>query len=312
MSRPAVVTIGNFDGLHAGHRHIIQRVVRLAKERGWTSAAVTFHPHPTRLVAPDRAPRLLTTPEQRAALMRNAGIEEVVILPFTKELACLSPQEFVQQILVQRLHARMVLVGDNFRFGHRAAGHTDTLRELGSKYGFEVETIGAVERRGRVCSSSEVRRLIQSGDVSKACRLLERPFALEGRVVPGQGVGAKQTVPTLNLATESEILPATGVYITRTAELHSSRQWQSITNVGYRPTFNGDSLTIETFLLSTFTGEPPAEIRVDFLRRLRDERKFESPAALKAQILQDVSRARTYFRRIGGTTKGCDSQPENS
>jgi riboflavin kinase/FMN adenylyltransferase len=306
MRNPTVVTIGNFDGLHAGHRHIIRRVVALAKQHGWTPAAVTFHPHPTRLVAPDRAPRLLTTPGQRAALMRAAGIEEVVILPFTKELACLPPDEFVKQILVDRLNARIVLVGDNFRFGHCAQGHTDTLRELGLRYGFTVEAMGAIQRRGRVCSSSEVRRLVQCGDVSKACRMLERPFALAGRVVPGHGVGSKQTVPTLNLQTESEVLPATGVYITRTSDLHSARTWQSITNVGYRPTFDGDSLTIETFLLSPLTGEPPAGIRVEFLRRVREERKFENPAALKAQILKDVGRAQAYFRRIGGTTERCD------
>ena len=158
-------------------------------------------------------------------------------------------------------------------------------------------------------SSSEVRRLIEAGNVSLACRLLERPFALEGQVVPGHGVGSKQTVPTLNLHTEAELLPATGVYITRTSDLKSDRRWDSITNVGYRPTFDGDSLTVETFLLSPLSGEPPAEIRVEFLRRVREERKFENPSALKTQILKDVARAQAYFRRtarLGGTTKGCD------
>jgi riboflavin kinase/FMN adenylyltransferase len=309
---PCVLTIGNFDGFHAGHCHLIRRVVALANQRGCISAAVTFDPHPMRLVAPDRAPRLLTTPHQRAALMRALGIDEVVILPFTKELACLSPEEFVKQILVDRLHACMVLVGENFRFGHRAQGHTDTLRELGAKYGFEVETVGAVQRRGCVVSSSEIRRLLEAGNVAKAGRLLEGCFALEGKVVPGQGIGAKQTVPTLNLQTESEVLPATGVYITRTSGLHSNRFWESITNVGYRPTFNGDSLTIETFLLSPLIGDTPAEIRVEFLRRVRDERKFESPADLKAQILKDVACAQKYFRLISGTTKKCDSTLEKS
>jgi riboflavin kinase/FMN adenylyltransferase len=307
MSRPSVVTIGNFDGFHAGHRHIVRRVVTLAHQHGFTPVAVTFDPHPTRLVAPERAPRLLTTPQQRAALMRAAGIEDVVILPFTKELSCLSPDQFVKQILVDRLNARIVLVGDNFRFGHRAEGHTDTLRELGLKYGFEVEAMGAVQRRGRIVSSSEIRRLVEGGNVALACRLLERPFALEGRVVPGHGVGSKQTVPTLNLETWSEVLPATGVYITRTADLRSQQRWRSITNVGYRPTFNGDSLTVETFLLEPLAGDPPMEIRVEFLRRVRAERKFENPAALKAQIFKDVGRAQAYFRRVGGTTKECDS-----
>ncbi len=297
MSSPAVVTIGNFDGLHAGHRHLVRRVVALANKNGWRSMAVTFDPHPTTVVAPQRAPRLLTTPHQRAELMRAAGIQEALILPFTKELACLSPEEFVKSILVDRLHARIVLVGDNFRFGHRATGHVDTLRDLGLHYDFEVEACGAVRRRGRIVSSSEVRRLVEAGQVSLACRLLERPYALEGRVVPGHGVGSKQTVPTLNLQTKAEVLPARGVYITRTFDLSADRKWESITNVGYRPTFDGDSLTIETFLLSPLVGEPPAEIRVEFLRWVREERKFETPAALKAQILKDVSRAQTYFRR---------------
>jgi riboflavin kinase/FMN adenylyltransferase len=139
--------------------------------------------------------------------------------------------------------------------------------------------------------------------------LLERPYALEGRVVPGHGVGSKQTVPTLNLQTDAEVLPANGVYITRTKDLQADRCWESITNVGYRPTFNGDSLTVETFLLSPLSGEPPSEIRVEFLRRVREERKFENPAALKQQILKDVGRAQAYFRRIqqwSGTTEGCD------
>jgi riboflavin kinase/FMN adenylyltransferase len=309
MSGPSVVTIGNFDGLHAGHRHCVRRVVALAKEHGWTAAAVTFDPHPTQLVAPLRAPLLLTTPQQRAALMRSEGIQEVVILPFTKELSCLSPEEFVKTILVDRLNARMVLVGDNFRFGHRAAGHIDTLRSLGLQYGFAVEATGAIQRRGRIVSSSEIRRLLLAGNVSLACRLLERPYAVEGRVVPGHGVGSKQTVPTLNLQTDAEVLPANGVYITRTKDLQADRCWESITNVGFRPTFNGDALTIETFLLSPLSDQPPSEIRVEFLRRVREERKFENPAALKQQILKDVARAQAYFRRVqrwSGTTKGCD------
>ncbi len=294
---PSALTIGNFDGLHAGHRQIMRRVVEIAKGNGWKSTVLTFDPHPTRLVAPDRAPRLLTTPEQRCALMRQEGIERIVILPFTHEIAMLTPEEFVGRILAEKLDTRAVLVGEDFRFGHRAAGNAETLRELGVRYGFTTEMLAAVKRRNRIVSSSEVRRLVESGNVSLACRFLERPFALEGRVVAGHGIGAKQTVPTLNLETDAEVLPAVGVYITRTFDRGSHRNWESITNVGYRPTFGGDRLTIETFLLSPFNGETPDEIRVEFLHRVREERKFEDAEKLKAQILKDVGRAQTYFRR---------------
>lgn len=294
---PTAVTIGNFDGVHAGHREIMQRVVAVAHGHGWVPCVLTFEPHPMVLVAPSRAPKLLTTLDQRCALMEDLGIEQILILPFTHEIAALTPEQFVQQTLVDRLHARAVLVGENFRFGHRAAGNTATLTELGAKYGFLTEVIKAVEARHRIVSSTEVRRKLESGDVSAVRRLLCRPYALDGRVVRGHGVGSRQTVPTLNLATSAELLPACGVYITRTYDLNSSHVWPSISNIGYRPTFGGDQVSIETFLLAPLDGPGPEEIRVDFLRRVREERKFESPEALKQQILRDVGRAQTYFRR---------------
>jgi riboflavin kinase/FMN adenylyltransferase len=294
---PCAITIGNFDGVHIGHQQIIRRVAAMAHEHGWKAAALTFDPHPTKLVAPARAPRLLTTPEQRARLMLERGIDEVLILPFTLETAKLTPEEFVREILSSKLKARAVLVGDNFRFGNRAAGDARALEELGQRYGFSTEIIHAIFCRGRVISSSAIRQSVEAGQVSLACRMLGRPYALEGRVVPGAGVGSKQTVPTLNLETSAEVLPKTGVYITRTHDLKSSREWPSITNVGYRPTFNGHGLTIETYLLSALEGDPPQEISVEFLRWVREERKFPTPEALKAQILTDVSRAQAYFRR---------------
>ena len=294
---PCSITIGNFDGVHIGHQHILDRVVRLAREQGLRSAALTFDPHPTKLVAPSRAPRLLTTPEQRARLMLAEGIDEVLILPFTRDIAKFTPDEFVRTILVEKLRARVVLVGDNFRFGHQAVGDARTLVELGARYGFETAVAQAVTIRGRVVSSSEVRRAIEAGQVSLACRMLSRPYSLEGRVVQGEGIGRKQTVPTLNLDTSAEVLPRVGVYITRTRDRASGREWPSITNVGYRPTFNGHGLTVETFLLSDLGATEPREIAVEFLRWVREERKFESPEVLKAQILRDVGRAQTYFRR---------------
>jgi riboflavin kinase/FMN adenylyltransferase len=239
----------------------------------------------------------MTTPAQRAALMAREGIGQVLILPFTPALAQLSPQEFVSRILVDRLAARAVLVGENFRFGHRQEGDVRLLGELGRRYGFYTEIIPAIVVRGRMVSSSAIREAIGAGEVSRAGRLLRSPFALEGAVVRGRGVGSKQTVPTLNLAPRSEVLPAHGVYITCTREIDGGRLWPSITNVGRRPTFDGGDVTVETYLLEPLEGESPAEIRVEFLRRLREERKFENPEALKVQILRDVGRAQAFFRR---------------
>ena len=301
--RKSAVTIGNFDGVHAGHRHLFRRVVEAARERNLRPVVLTFDPHPTRVVAPDRAPRLLMTIEERCALIIEQGIEEVIVLPFTSDVARLTPREFVERILVDSLGARLVLVGDNFRFGHKQAGDTQVLAELGAQYGYEIEIVDAVKRRGRVVSSTEIRRSIESGNVTLAGRLLERPYALSGEVVHGHGIGAKQTVPTLNLQTVAEVLPMVGVYITRTRDLDGARRWNSITNIGYRPTFNGDTLTIETFLLEPLDDPSPSHIRVEFLRRVRGERKFESPEALKAQILRDAGRAQTFFRRLARWTR---------
>lgn len=296
---PCALTIGNFDGVHYGHRRILRRVREVAAARGWKPSVLTFHPHPTRVVAPGRSPRLMTSPEQRAVLMREEGVEQILILPFTPELAQLSPEEFVRQILVERLDARAVLVGDNFRFGHRHAGGVAQLSGLGRQLGFATEVVPAVTCRGKIVSSSAIRDLIAEGRVSLAARLLLRPYALDGDVVSGRGVGSKQTVPTLNLATAAELIPAGGVYVTRTRDLDAARVWSSVTNIGYRPTFGAsDELSIETFLLDPLEGGTPRRIRVELLRRVREERKFETPEALRAQILQDVRVALAYFRRL--------------
>ena len=299
---PCAITIGNFDGVHRGHREILRRLIAAAREEGWKAAALTFDPHPTKLVAPSEAPHLLTTPEQRARLMEQYGVDQVLILPFTREIANFSPEEFVRELLADKLSARAVVVGDNFRFGHRAAGDVQTLEELGTKYSFETEIVEAVVWRHRIISSTAIRRFIAGGEVSLACRMLGRPYALVGEVVHGAGRGATQTVPTLNLEPKAEALPKTGVYVARTRDLESEREWPSITNVGYNPTFDGHKLTVETYLLSSLHGPSPRAIAVEFLRWVREERKFESPEALKSQILRDVERAQIYFRRLGEMT----------
>ncbi|PWU09864.1 MAG: bifunctional riboflavin kinase/FAD synthetase [Terriglobia bacterium] len=296
---PSALTIGNFDGVHMGHRRIFKRVVAVAAEHGWKPSALTFDPHPTRIVAPERAPRLLTSVARRVELMEEEHIEQVLILPFTPEVAQLAPEEFARQLLIERLGVRAVLVGENFHFGHRQSGNVKVLAELGQKLGFRTEVVPAATCRGRVASSSSIRRAIEAGRVALAARLLQDPYGLEGEVVRGHGVGAKQTVPTLNLATSAEVIPARGVYLTRTSDLEARRNWDSITNVGYRPTFGDqDQISIETFLLGPLDGPEPHHIRVEFLCRVRDERKFETPESLKAQILKDVRVARNYFRRL--------------
>jgi riboflavin kinase/FMN adenylyltransferase len=270
----------------------------LAAERGWKSAVLTFDPHPAQVVAPDRAPVLLTSPAHRAELMSEEGIDEVLILPFTAEVAHLSPEDFVQQLLVDRMRVRAVLVGYNFCFGYRQSGNVRLLTELGQRLGFETEIVQAVNWRGRMVSSSGIRALLRDGRVSLAARMLEHPYALDGAVVEGRGVGSKQTVPTLNLAPDAGVIPAFGVYLTRTYDLAGERGWNAITNIGYRPTFGAsDRLSIETFLLDPFDGDTPIRIRLEFLWRVREERKFDSPAALKEQILRDVHVAQRYFRR---------------
>jgi len=296
---PSALTIGNFDGVHAAHRRILRRVMEVAVERGLKASALTFHPHPSKVVAPARAPRLMSSLEQRCALMREEGIEQVLIMPFDRHVAHLTPEQFVEQVLVRKLGVRAVVLGHDFRFGYKQSGNVRVLQELGRKYGFTTEEVQAVTVRGRLVSSTALRQLIEAGRVAQAARLLERPFALEGDVVAGRGVGSKQTVPTLNLAPNTEVLPAVGVYVTRTHHLENDRVWPSVTNVGYRPTFgDGRELSIETFLLQPLAGETPPRIRVEFLWRVRNERQFPDAEALKRQILRDAAVAQAYFRRL--------------
>jgi riboflavin kinase/FMN adenylyltransferase len=297
--RPCALTIGNFDGVHLAHRRLLQTTVEAARSAGVRPAVLMFDPHPSCVVAPERAPRLLTSPEERGALIEEEGIQQLLIQPFTADLARLTPEEFATKFLCDGLGVRIVVVGENFRFGCKQAGDTQTLKELGSRLGFEVRLLPTVTWRGRRVSSGEIRKLVLDGHVSTAARLLQRPHAISGDIVKGHGIGSKQTVPTLNLQTDAQVIPAQGVYITRTSDLGSDRKWNSITNIGYRPTFgNDEALSIETFLLDPLDGATPDRIRLEFLRRVREERKFESPEALKAQILRDVSRAKAYFRRV--------------
>lgn len=305
---PSAVTIGNFDGVHAGHRELMRRTVRMSRALGVKPSALTFHPHPRTIVAPDQAPLLLTTPDERCALMGAEGIEQVLVMPFHLGVASLAPEDFFRRILIDALGARGVVVGDNFHFGRRQSGQPTDLRSLGALLGVKVEVAPLERRRGIAVSSSQIRRLLISGDVAKAGRLLERPYSIAGTVVAGDGRGSRETVPTLNLETHSledstSALPATGVYVTRTFDLDGERSWPAVTNIGFRPTFEGRHLTIETFLLGEVGDGAPERIRIEFLRRLRPELRFESAEALRTQILRDVARARLFFHRLGACVK---------
>ncbi len=295
---PCALSIGNFDGVHAAHRELVRRMVNIAGELGVRPSVLTFDPHPAAVVALERMPRLLMSPEERCRLIGGEGVEQALIVPFTREFSQHTPEEFVRQVLVETLDARAVVVGDNFRFGFEHRGDVRTLAALGGQYGFLTSFLSAMRYRGRIVSTSEIRRLLAAGRVGLAARLLTRFYWLEGEVVGGGGVGSRKTVPTLNLETRAEVLPAVGVYVTRTTELGGARRWQSVTNVGYRPTFGGTELTVETFLLDPFDGRTPGRIRVEFLHWLRDERKFESPEALKTQILRDVGKSLAWHRRF--------------
>jgi len=303
VATPSVVTIGNFDGVHIGHQRILRRVAEIGRQRGWRPLAVTFDPHPLAVLAPERSPLLLSSPEQRAGWMAECGVPEVLILPFTYEFSQTPPESFVAEILVQGLHAKAVLVGENFRFGRDQRGDCRLLRDLGHHYGFEVEVVPPVRYRRWIVSSTAVRELLQRGRVSLACRMLGRPYSLVGRLQRGSGIGSQLTAPTLNLEPSGELLPARGVYVTWTRDLALPRHWPSVTNVGVRPTFGGQQLRVETHILEGFDGRPPEHFEVAFLLRLRDEIRFPSPEALREQIQRDVARSQKFFRRLQAWTK---------
>jgi riboflavin kinase / FMN adenylyltransferase len=292
----SVVTIGNFDGVHLAHQTLLRRVVEAARPQAAVATAITFEPHPIKFLVPDRAPRLLTPLERKIGLIEKEGIDLLVVLPFTRELAHLSPLEFVRRVLVSPLRAVSVHVGPNFRFGYRQSGDIEILAALSRQEGFQLSILPLLEIRGHQVSSTRIRELIAAGQVNVASRLLGRPFSTYGRIVAGMGVGHKHTVPTLNLAPVEEQIPRIGVYVTRT--ILGETAHDSVTNVGYRPTFGAHDLTIETHLLN-YTGEvAESQMEIVYLYRLRDEMKFQNPAILKVQILEDTRRALKFFRLL--------------
>jgi riboflavin kinase/FMN adenylyltransferase len=291
-----VAAIGNFDGVHLGHRKILSGAIEDARDRGVRSLVITFDPHPEQFLRPEVAPRMLTPIPERLRLLGATGVDAVLVLPFDAALANMRAEEFVQRVLVGTLHVCALHEGGNFRFGYRAEAGVEELRAFAATYGFAVHVHRAVRVHGLEISSSVVRGLVAAGDMKRARWMLGRPFSVGSTPARGRGVGTRLLVPTVNLAASEALLPAFGVYVTRLTV--GSRCFQAVTNVGNRPTFEGVGFGVETHILNF---EPidlneETQLELEFLLRLRGEVEWPSPEALKAQIFKDVARAKRYFR----------------
>lgn len=294
--RGSVLTVGNFDGVHLGHQEILRTVVERAGKLDVPAAAMTFDPHPVKVLRPQEAPRLLTTMPQRLQLLARTGLDTTLVMPFVRELARMRAEEFVRRILVDRLAIREVHIGANFRFGADREGTVDLLRAMGRELGFEANGVPPVMVEGEVVSSTRVRRAVAHGRVEEAWRLLGRPLFVDGNVFRGERLGRKLGFPTLNIAVENELFPAHGVYITVVHIPSFGRSFPSVTNIGVRPTvYENYTTTVESHLLD-FTADVYREkVRVFFMRRLRDEKVFGSTLELVAQIRRDVEETRLWF-----------------
>ena len=292
-----VLALGNFDGLHRGHLKIIERVRRGAAEHGGTPMAMTFDPHPSRVVRPDKAPTLLMTKEQRLEALEHAGIKAVAVVRFTTELSQWDPEMFVRTVLVEWLRVSEVWVGANFLFGHDRGGNFSTLRTLGQRYGFRADKIDPVRYKEFVVSSTRVRRLVAEGRMDEAGALLGHQYYIDGVVVEGKRRGRELGFPTANLKTDNDLLPPNGVYATTTTI--DGIVHPSISNIGLRPTFGDTTKTMIEAYVMGFDGDLYGRpVRLGFVQRLRDERKFEDVDALRAQMEADRRRAERLFAQL--------------
>ncbi len=292
---PVIATIGNFDGVHCGHRWVIDQVNARARQLGLPSLALTFDPHPVRVLRPE-APHVLITPlGVKLQQLATTGLDATLVLPFTPELSRLTAEAFAREVLRDALRVREVHEGENFRFGYGATVDIHGLAALGQQLGFTAHAYAPYALRGGPVSSSRIRKLICAAEISRARALLGRPFAVQSTPASGRGYGTRYTVPTINLAPYAELLPANGVYIT-TLKVENEI-FQAVTNVGNRPTFGADSFTVESHLLNfhPVSLAPDTALELRFLHHLRAERRFESPELLRAQIMKDVAKAQRFF-----------------
>jgi riboflavin kinase / FMN adenylyltransferase len=294
---PTILSVGNFDGVHRAHQKVIAALLKRATEAHARSLIVTFDPHPTRVLRPELALKLITPLDRKLQRISASGVDATLVLPFTREFSQTTPREFAT-LLGKRLRAKEVHEGFNFHFGHKAEGNLERLKEFGKEAGFSVVSYPEMRLRGNSVSSSRIRELISAGDVSTARALLGRSFSIAAHPAKGRGYGKQYTVPTINLSAYEELVPGNGVYITRTRV--ADKTFDSVTNVGNRPTFGADSFAIESHLLdfSPFELNEETVIETCFLKRLRSEIKFPSVQDLRAQIGKDVARAQRYFRLL--------------
>lgn len=286
-----VVTVGNFDGVHLGHKAILARVCQRARELGSQAVALTFDPHPLKVLRPETPLPLLTTPEQKLELLQAAGLAAVVVLPFTREFAALPARDFVRQYFCERLKVREVVVGHDYSFGRGREGNIDLLKEMGRDHGFTVQVVWAVELNGAVVSSSLIRAMLRLGKVAEVEQLLGRPYGVKGRVVPGKGRGAKLLkVPTANIKPENDLLPASGIYTVWVQR--GGAVLPGVANIGTCPTFDNEELSLEVHLLDFNDELYGEELEVRFVDRLREERRFAAIEELAAQIRADIAEAR--------------------
>jgi riboflavin kinase/FMN adenylyltransferase len=296
---PSIATIGNFDGVHRGHRWVISEVVERARARGLSSVAITFDPHPARILRPQSQQPLITPLSEKLELLATTGIDASLVLPFTDDFSRMTARIFATEVLQRALHVTELHEGENFRFGYQAEAGVDNLELLGRELGFDLRVYASRMIRGQAVSSSRIRELIAQGEVSQARALLGRPFAITTTPASGRGYGTRYTVPTINMGPWSELLPANGVYITSlgVGTGVSQETFDAVTNVGNRPTFGADSFAVESHLLNfhpiELTEQTP--LTLTFLRRLRAEMRFPNPEALREQIGRDVLKARRYF-----------------
>lgn len=293
-----IVSVGNFDGVHLAHQKVLREVVARSRASGARSLAVTFDPHPVRVLRPDVAPRLITPLPAKLKLLAATGVDAVLVLPFSRDFSITPPRDFAREVLRRRLKAVEVHEGANFHFGHRAQGNIERLAEFGKEFGFEVIIYPEEKIRGTPVSSSGIRKLLDAGQVGRARHLLGRIFSIAATPGRGRGFGHKYTVPTINLSRYDELIPADGVYVTQT--VINGECFDSVTNIGNRPTFGIDSFAVETHLLNFHPIELTAEttVQIFFLNRLRGEIKFPSVDSLREQIGKDVHRSQRYLRSL--------------
>ncbi len=293
LDDPSVVTVGNFDGLHKGHIHLLERVALRAKEKGLRSVVLSFYPHPLKILSPAQAPCELTSIQERVNLILEQGVEQVVFIRFDRNFSMLSAEEFIRGVLWSRLKCRHLVVGYDWRFGYKREGEIELAKEMGKEMGFEVEEIEPFRINGHVVSSTLIRRLLHMGRLEEASLYLGRNYAIKRKVIAGDRRGSSLGFPTANLENTENLCLKEGVYAVKVED-----SFMGVANYGTRPTFGGGKRVLEVHLLD-FEGELRGkEIKVEFLKFLREERRFSGPEDLKRQIAQDISAVRRLITHI--------------